>query len=334
VTARSHNDAVEALPVPRGWFALGFSPEIRSGRLERRVLGGREIVVFRTDGGALGALDAYCPHLGAHLGYGGRVVGECVRCPFHGFTFDATGACVTTPYAGRPPKARATSIPVRERHGVVLAWHGPDDAPPSFEVPELDMTGFSPLRWHRFTLRGHPQETSENSVDTGHLSMVHGYAHVDTLRPARAGGPRLDARYTMTRRIGSASYGPPLRSEFEVQLHGLGYSFVEVTTSVGVVTRQFVLSTPTEPGRIDLRIACAVKAPLVAPRLGALDPGRAIAAALNRGLIGAYVRDVGQDLDIWRHKRYLHPPALAEGDGPVGLYRRWAAQFYQPAGSA
>lgn len=177
-------------------------------------------------------------------------------------------------------------------------------------------------------LRRHPQETSENSVDIGHLSLVHGYLRVDTLRTARGDGAHLDARYTMSRRIGFASIGPLLRSEFEVHLHGLGYSFVEVMTDVGLVLRQFVLSTPTEPGLIDLRIACAVKAPRLAPRLGMLDPGRLVAAAANRGIISAYVRDVGQDLDIWRHKRYVHPPALAEGDGPVGLYRRWASQFY------
>jgi len=322
------------LPVPRGWYALAFSHELPRGALERRVLGGRELVVFRTERGELGALDAYCPHLGAHLGHGGRVVGECVRCPFHGFDFDRTGACAATPYRKRLPKARAGAVHVRERHGVVLAWHDPAGGAPAFEVPELDMAGYTPLRTRLFSLRGHPQETSENSVDTGHLSEVHGYTAVDTLRPARAEGPTLNARYTMTRRIGPGPLGLDLRSEFEVNLHGLGYSFVQVEAEFGVRIRQFVLSTPTEPGHIDLRIACAFGVPRVAPSLRALDPGRLAGEAGNRFLIEAFARDVGQDFEIWHHKRYLHPPALAEGDGPVGLYRRWASQFYPGAPAA
>lgn len=45
-------------------------------------------------------VDAYCPHLGANLGVGGRVHGNCIECPFHGWQFDGeTGQCVKIPYA-------------------------------------------------------------------------------------------------------------------------------------------------------------------------------------------------------------------------------------------
>jgi len=44
--------------------------------------------------------DAYCPHLGAHLGAGGRVEGECIRCPFHGWTFKGgDGRLANIPYS-------------------------------------------------------------------------------------------------------------------------------------------------------------------------------------------------------------------------------------------
>jgi len=42
-----------------------------------------------------------------------------------------------------------------------------------------------------------------------------------------------------------------------------------------------------------------------------------------------YLADVTQDLAIWEHKTYVHPPRLAEGDGPVGRYRTWTRQFYR-----
>jgi len=38
---------------------------------------------------------------------------------------------------------------------------------------------------------------------------------------------------------------------------------------------------------------------------------------------------VQKDIEIWKYKRYLKHPALAEGDGPIGLYRKWAKQFYR-----
>ena len=44
-----------------------------------------------------------------------------------------------------------------------------------------------------------------------------------------------------------------------------------------------------------------------------------------------FLGDIQQDVRIWEHKRYVDPPALAQGDGPVGRFRHWARQFYPPA---
>ena len=57
---------------------------------------GREIVLFRGKNGKPYVLEAYCAHMGAHLGVGGTVRHvSCIECPFHGWTFDGeTGDCV------------------------------------------------------------------------------------------------------------------------------------------------------------------------------------------------------------------------------------------------
>ena len=44
--------------------------------------------------------------------------------------------------------------------------------------------------------------------------------------------------------------------------------------------------------------------------------------------MSTFVGDVKQDFDIWSQKRYVDPPKVAIGDGPVGHYRRWCKQFY------
>ena len=187
---------------PAGWYLLNPSDELPRGRVLPACLAGREIAVFRTEDGEARAVSAFCPHLGAHLGHSGRVVGEDLRCEFHGFCFDAEGACTRTSYGSRPPpKARLRVVPTREKHGLVLGWHDPDDRAPRWEVPDLDLDGWSPLRWRRFCFRGHPQETTENGVDLGHLSYLHGYRGVAVRHPVSIDGPSLRAGYDVTRVI-------------------------------------------------------------------------------------------------------------------------------------
>ena len=84
-------------------------------------------MLFRTRSGEARVLDAYCAHLGAHLGEGGRVVGENLRCPFHGWHYDGSGACVKIPYAADsdriPKRARVRAWDVVERNRMIFVWH-------------------------------------------------------------------------------------------------------------------------------------------------------------------------------------------------------------------
>lgn len=60
---------------------------------------GQNLVVFRTENNEAHVFDAYCPHLGANLGIGGKVKGDCIECPFHEWMFRASdGECVSIPY--------------------------------------------------------------------------------------------------------------------------------------------------------------------------------------------------------------------------------------------
>ena len=107
----------DALPIPNGWFAVAWSRELTRATCRPLFYFGQELVLFRTRSGQARVLDAYCPHLGAHLGQGGRVIGETVRCPFHGWQYDGTtGACVHIPYCERIPRRRACA-PGTSRRG-------------------------------------------------------------------------------------------------------------------------------------------------------------------------------------------------------------------------
>ncbi len=320
-------------PYPNGWYAACLAGELAPGALTRLRFAGREIILFRTQTGAIGAMDAYCPHLGAHMGYGGTVHGEHVRCPFHGFEYNVQGECTSTPYGGRlPPRANAVTLPARERNGLILLYHDANGQPPHWEIPELNQDGWGRLRSRHWELRGHPQETTENSVDIGHFTEVHGYAGVRQHTELHVDGPYLATHYTMRRADGPLRR--PVTSDIEIHVHGLGYSQVSLRVlELDVRARLFVLATPIDGERITLRIALSLDEAAAGnahPWLKRL-PRRLLLPLLSRQLLDGFAHDVQQDFAIWQHKRYVQPPILAEGDGPVGRYRQWAKQFY-PAG--
>lgn len=313
---------VADLPPHRGWFAVAFSRELRGGHVLTRRVNGRELVVFRTASGAVAALDPICPHLGAHLGVGGEVRGETVRCPFHGFRFDAAGRCTHTGYGTEPPAGLAVgSHATIERTGAVLVWSDPDGGEPGWEPPMADEAGWSSWRTRLIELPGHPVETNENAADAGHLAVVHGYRSLETVAPLTADGPTLRATYAMQRPF-RAGGRLGIRTRFDIASYGLGYSLVDVTIpTLHLRTRHLVLATPTDRGRLALRIGLSARVP-IAGRLGA-----ALSELVAFAAIGPFAHDVHQDVPIWSSKQHLERPRLARGDGPIGRYRTWARQF-------
>lgn len=321
-------------PYPEGWYALGFSEEFKKGEVKTCKFVGKEVVVWRTDSGKIAVADPFCPHLGAHLGKGGTVQGEDIRCPFHGFCFNPEGECTSTGYGTQPnPKGKLRMWHSAEKNGVVLVYHHYNKGQaPEWSIPDLDTAGFTHLKHTMWELDSHPQETSENSVDIGHFSIVHGYTGVETLKPLRTEDQYLTSQYAMVRSAGFLGLNSKIRAEFEVHVHGLGYSFVDVhVPEIGLHTHQFVLSTPIAPGKIQLRVALAVehiKKPGKVNAALAIMPPALVTKIIHGTAFKGFMHDVGQDFNIWQNKEYVHPPALAKGDGPVGQYRVWCKQFY------
>lgn len=319
---------------PSGWYFLSLAKDLPPGAVKNVKLGGRELVLFRTEGGKAVVSDPYCPHLGAHLGHGGCVKGETIECPFHKFRFGTDGRCESTGYGtAPPPRARLELVPVIERHGLVLAWHGGPGEAPWFDVPDVEMDGWSDLRVRTYRFRGHPQETNENSVDSGHFAIVHGYSKVDTMRELRMEGAFLSVQYCMERpRSRTIAALGNLYTEFFINVHGLGYSRVEVSVpEINFKSRHLVFATPIAPGELELTVGFQARSARAAVGLkhSVLGlPFRAIDRAMSEIGLDIFRKDVEQDFEIWKHKRYVHPPQLVEGDGPIGSYRRWCKQFY------
>ena len=132
---------------PTGWHQVAWSDQIGPGEKLALRYFGRDLVLYRGTGGRLHLVDGHCPHMGAHLGIGGSVVGDDIICPNHGWRFDASGRNVEIPYADRPNGTSIRAWEVRESASLVLAWYSADGRVPAWEpmsFPEFDAGSASP----------------------------------------------------------------------------------------------------------------------------------------------------------------------------------------------
>ena len=307
---------------PMGWFQVAYSDEIGPGGVKPLKYFGKDLVLFRTEAGKAVVLDAFCPHLGAHLGYGGKVSGDSIVCPFHAWEYDCTGQCTKVPYGTRKPKAaRIRPWDLREVNGLIMVWHHPEGEAPLWEIPEVEeyasdeWTEYSVRRWK---IRTRNQEMAENTVDTQHFHYVHGASNHPT------------AEFSTDGHILYSSLNPEMQTpmgpvEGKVQIEAYGFGFT-VTRFLGLAETLLVNSvTPIDEEYVDARFSFTVK------KIGGGDVTRGIGAAFIREI----ERQVEQDKPIWENKAYVRPPILSDEDGPIMRYRRWAAQFYtDPVGVA
>lgn len=315
------------LPIPSGWYCVSSSHTLPRHAVQSLRFAGKDRVLFRTASGQPVLMDAYCPHLGAHMGHGGRVEGETLRCPFHGFRFDAEGGCVATEYGSRSPRTRVETLPLEENGDLLFAWHGSRGEGPSWQLPSLDAPSFTPIKLEDIPLRTHPQEIAENSVDVGHLRVVHGYEAVEEREPLRVEGPNLEARYRFRRRFEPTGLAPGVTVSIDIHQWGLGCAVVDTHVApFGLRLRNYVLAMPVDNANTLLRIGLRTAIPDTPYPLRPL--ARAASRLLNAASFPTYTHDVLQDAPIWNHKVFESRPALARGDGPIAAYRRWTEQFY------
>lgn len=155
----------------QSWFAICRSNDLPPGGVVgREFLGGR-VVAYRGMDGVVRVQSAFCPHLGADLALG-KVAGNTLSCPFHGWEYDATGRCVRTGIGDPPPPTACLfNFPVRERYGVVFAFNG---AEPLFELGGLDFPDADVVtRVTLLPMKTDPWTFCANVPDFQHFPPVH-----------------------------------------------------------------------------------------------------------------------------------------------------------------
>ena len=324
-------------PFPEGWYFVAARRELQKAKPLRKTWMGEEVVVWADDIGQVCVATAYCPHLGSDLGpeTGGRICEGRLICPFHGFEYDTTGQCVATPYADPPKSARLRVFETREICGLVFGWWGLKGREPQWTLPadSPEQAGWSNIKVQTIRFPGHPQDTTENSVDIAHFRYVHGYDSVSRTVPVSVAGPCLESQFDFVRRRRMfTGISTVLDFSASTLVCGLGYSFVEIREkSIGLDMRLWVLATPVDGTLIDLSLASQVRE-IRRPRrwiagLGFL-PVPLRAPLINKMMSASQMKDVLQDVTIWSRKRYVARPRLCRSDGEIMPFRAYCAQFY------
>lgn len=326
---------------PTGWFQVAWSAEIERGQVHRMKYFGQELVAWRSTSGELTVMDAYCEHLGAHLGHGGRVEEDRIVCPFHGWEWNAQGRNVCIPYQDRPnPTRRIKTWPVVEKNESVYIWHDLDGREPYFDVKNVfedfedgqtaaDYYRAYPegCRSHR-GLELHPQYVMENSVDYAHFKYVHRAENIPTALHQDFSDPIAHVEFEMV--FGATKDKTVLTPDGAVKGGG---KIMNIGIGIGMAKLVgpddqlvIVCVTPIDDETADIWSTVW---------LGRLpgDDSPIQPASLERRMKYAN-NQFEADIVIWKHQKYSDPPALATSEGKgFRAIRKWAMQFY-PVGEA
>ena len=305
-------------PMPFGWFKVAMPDEIGPDAIVTRRYFGTEVVLWRTASDELVCQEAYCGHLGAHLGVGGKVDGDCIRCPFHGWAWGTDGVNVDIPYADAPNrKARVRTFPVREHAGIVFAWYHPAGAAPLWDLMPVDEwtdPDYSAYETFDYTIRTCLQELGENGFDHAHFQFVHSHPRVGNTENVIFDGYN---RTVLSSQEFPSSKGPV---DARIDVYGRGPGFA-VTRYHGLIDASLLgCSTPVDEETLDLTFLFTVK--------NRDDPK---VARIADAFVRSVTSEVQQDIPIWEHKRYVRSPALAASEKPIMDWRRWFEQFYVAA---
>lgn len=308
-------------PVPHGWYALLRSSQVPRGKVVPLHYFGRALIAFRGPNGKPAVRDAYCPHYGAHLGVGGKVVDGTVECPFHGWRFDVEGRCTYAPFAARPPKVSIGGFPVREHSGLIFVHTGPGE--PEWEVPEIPEAtsgAFARPIDDVQTSRIHIQEMRENIVDESHFHFIHGQSE-PPVQDLVTNGPFAEVRGRIQRRV----LGWDVDNTFDVFMYGPGVMVVRVHGSMLSLTA-IALTNPIDDRTSELRMLYHLRKPAGMPFL---------TPALKLVFRTQAFGEVREETRIWDHKIHRARPVLLPHEHGIKALRRWYAQFYpaEPADS-
>ncbi|GAB3200673.1 Rieske 2Fe-2S domain-containing protein [Nocardioides hungaricus] len=317
-----------------GWYQIAYSAEIAPGQSIPLRYFDTELACYRDAHGDLHLSDAFCPHLGAHLGHGGVVEDGGIRCPFHGWKWDHEGRNCDIPYSR--PKQMGLQIkqwPVHEVNGVAFMWFDPAGEEPTWEPDPLvweqpdETSDYWPIHpdtshsWRR--VKFIPQVVTENSCDAAHFRYVHGADEVPELVDFGEAGHVFTSELRMRFGGGKESswatpYGPVLGS-IANRCYAVGYTSSRFRSFDTVYT--LAATTPVDHETSDHFATVWV------PRLR--GDGSELTPALRDRWSRQQISQHAADFPVWENMTYVQRPPFARDEAAAfRALRAWCDQFY------
>jgi phenylpropionate dioxygenase-like ring-hydroxylating dioxygenase large terminal subunit len=159
------------------WYAVEFSNAISTSPKSLKILG-NELVLYRTSDGRIQAMNNACIHRGAALAQG-KVVKDCLVCPYHGWHYQPDGSCVKIPSQSPtitiPKAAKITSYPVQEKYGWIWLYLGDEEPGDLLDLPNYPQAEADNCRsiQGEFNWNANYQRVLENGLDFAHAPFVH-----------------------------------------------------------------------------------------------------------------------------------------------------------------
>lgn len=160
------------------WYVAGWGEEFATTKLVGRTIVGLPIVLWRTEGGHVVALEGRCCHKRMPLAAGKLLTDGTLECAYHGLRFNDEGRCVkipSQPNATIPTRAKVRPYSVREQDGLVWVWMGTESPgerrPP--RVPEMKSSEWECIHQPLHQVAANYLLLIENLLDISHFYPLH-----------------------------------------------------------------------------------------------------------------------------------------------------------------
>ena len=296
---------------PMGWYSVSRSHELAVGEVKQVQAFDRELALYRTRSGVPVLQDAYCPHLGANMAVDGRVVGETIRCPFHGWRFGSDGKCNEIPYCEEiPDRARVRVWPTEEKNGEVYIWFHPENTAPQWDLPELVELGdpnWTEPRYAEFLVPAHVQDIAENSCDPVHFQYVHRQPGV----PPSTVTIDDDGR---TLHLNSDASDADIPCQLHATVYSPGFALVRNTYGPNAEMIMYNSAQPISDHETRMRWTLTVR--------------REIEDVAGDEVMQGIIDGLSDDFPIWANKVHKRRPVFCQADETLVMFRKWVRQFY------
>ncbi|NRB38624.1 MAG: Rieske 2Fe-2S domain-containing protein [Pseudomonadales bacterium] len=340
---------LDVTPFPNTWYFMGLMSDYKQGQVYSKKFCGREIVLTKVSDTKVTVFDAYCPHLGAHLG---RTINNKtkkklnefneIRCVYHGFRYNEQGEYVGCDHGDvtQKPKLNAYEVDIKHSQLIMVYFHK-DNKKADWKMPDIydDSKNFSKIICPR-TLEAtiHPLDSVENAIDRLHFKILHRMNTVEAItKPEILHGGKV---FKLVTKLGDIDYlpdwmpGKNITGTIEKYSYGVGLAMAHIYFDKlpGFSMRHAVAITPIDENVSTFKfIFCTQhydklsqmmsKCFIPQKHIDKFYDGMVWLMSAPENVVNA------EDIDVWSHKIIVDKPVMNSNDGPIHAYRKFTQQF-------